>query len=308
MRKPQAVIAESDSVVERLEALLTRKARQSTDEWTFALQVVAPDGANPHDPRRSAAKALEEHLSEHLVGTAGWSDRARSSDQATELLQTWVVDEHRAFLGLTPSAIALSHAPGGRLRLERPADAPSRSGLKLEEAIEWCGTGPEKGDLVADLGAAPGGWTQVALDRGATVIAVDLAKVKVTAKTKRFEHLEENAFRYAPPEMIDWVLCDMAYRPLEVAQLLAKWARRSWARQLLANIKLPMKKKVEVLRKVLSILEDGGWTGLRARQLYHDRDEVTVFGWLNPAAAHRSTRAPFGREPRKRKPRPRRRR
>jgi 23S rRNA C2498 (ribose-2'-O)-methylase RlmM len=29
---------------------------------------------------------------------------------------------------------------------------------------------------------------------------------------------------------------------------------------------------------VREILTDGGWASLRARQLYHDRDEVTVAG------------------------------
>jgi 23S rRNA (cytidine2498-2'-O)-methyltransferase len=70
----------------------------------------------------------------------------------------------------------------------------------------------------------------------------------------------------------------MAWRPLEAASLLAKWARRRWARFLVANIKLPMKKKAEYLFRVRDILADGGWENLRARQLYHDRDEVTFAG------------------------------
>jgi 23S rRNA (cytidine2498-2'-O)-methyltransferase len=69
----------------------------------------------------------------------------------------------------------------------------------------------------------------------------------------------------------------MAWRPLEVAQLLAKWGRRGWASHLVANIKLPMKDKNPLLLRVRQVLtEDGGWEGLTMRQLYHDRDEVTV--------------------------------
>ena len=51
-----------------------------------------------------------------------------------------------------------------------------------------------------------------------------------------------------------------------------------WARFLVANIKLPMKKKAEYLFRVRDILGDGGWQNLRVRQLYHDRDEITVAG------------------------------
>jgi 23S rRNA (cytidine2498-2'-O)-methyltransferase len=45
---------------------------------------------------------------------------------------------------------------------------------------------------------------------------------------------------------------------------------------LVANIKLPMKKKAEMLVRVREILTDAGWKSLRIRQLYHDREEVTI--------------------------------
>jgi hypothetical protein len=67
-----------------------------------------------------------------------------------------------------------------------------------------------------------------------------------------------------------------------------------------------MRKKAEILEKVLGTLESGGWRGLRARQLYFDRDEVTVFGWLDPAVARRGVQPPFelrSRKGRRTKPR-----
>lgn len=291
MRRPDAVPPDPKVVSARLEPLLAGfRPRTGEAGWTWALQVVAPDASDPQDPRRPLAESLEADLED---GFSHWADRRQPASGATHLLQVWVVDESRVFLGFTPTGLALSWAPAGRLRLDRPTDAVSRSGSKLEEAIRWCGAGPEKGDIVADLGAAPGGWSQVVLARGATVIAVDIGRVKIDAPPKRFAHLKENAFRYAPPETLDWVVCDMAYRPLEVAKLLAKWGRRSWARQMIANVKLPMKRKADMVRQVLEILEAGGWKGLKARQLYHDRDEVTLFGWLSPGPAHRPAQAPF---------------
>jgi 23S rRNA (cytidine2498-2'-O)-methyltransferase len=111
-------------------------------------------------------------------------------------------------------------------------------------------------------------------------MAVDPAQLaRSLSGRKGLTHLRADAFRFDPEESsepIDWLFCDMAWRPLEAAGLLAKWARRKWARLLVANIKLPMRKKAEHLFRVREILEDGGWTSLRARQLYHDRDEVTL--------------------------------
>ncbi len=69
----------------------------------------------------------------------------------------------------------------------------------------------------------------------------------------------------------------MAWRPLEVAQLLARWGRRRWATLLVANLKLPMKDKLPILwRCRQTLVQHGQWKHVRVRQLYHDRDEVTV--------------------------------
>jgi 23S rRNA (cytidine2498-2'-O)-methyltransferase len=92
----------------------------------------------------------------------------------------------------------------------------------------------------------------------------------------RVKHLKSSAFEFEPDEPVDFLFCDMAWRPLEVAQLLGKWARKGWAAQLVANIKLPMNDKLPMLLRVRRALEDGGWKQLRMRQLYHDRDEITV--------------------------------
>jgi 23S rRNA (cytidine2498-2'-O)-methyltransferase len=95
---------------------------------------------------------------------------------------------------------------------------------------------------------------------------------------RRLTHVRASAFAWQPAEPVDWLFCDMAWRPLEVASLLAKWARRRWAHLLVANLKLPMKRKAEMALRLRRTLAEGGWGSLRLRQLYHDREEVTVLG------------------------------
>jgi 23S rRNA (cytidine2498-2'-O)-methyltransferase len=68
----------------------------------------------------------------------------------------------------------------------------------------------------------------------------------------------------------------MVWRPIEVAQMLGRWARRRDTRMLVANFKLPMKRKAETVREIRAMLESGGWRGVRTRQLYHDREEITA--------------------------------
>jgi 23S rRNA (cytidine2498-2'-O)-methyltransferase len=182
-----------------------------------------------------------------------------------------------AVLGIVSRAEAVSWSPAGRQRMHRTGDAPSRAGLKLEEAWTLLGLWPSAGETCVDLGAAPGGWTARALDHGARVVAVDRAALAPeVARHPRLKHVRTSAFAYQPDDPVDWLLCDMAWRPLEVAALLARWGREGWAVHLVANLKLPMRDKVPTLVRARALLEEAGWKAVRMRQLYHDRDEVTV--------------------------------
>jgi 23S rRNA (cytidine2498-2'-O)-methyltransferase len=196
------------------------------------------------------------------------------------LVQLCVVDERRALVGGLELADALSPWPGGRARMRVSGERPSRAARKLEEAFAWLGVAPGPGEVCVDLGAAPGGWSWVLLERGARVVAVDPARLQPDLLARRgLAHRQMSAFAYAPDEPVDWLLCDMAWRPLEVATLLAKWGRRAWARMLVANLKLPMKRKAEMVTRLREIVESGGWQRVRTRQLYHDREELTLVAY-----------------------------
>jgi len=222
--------------------------------------------------------AVVGELAEQVQTHLGPKPRAER-DGKLVLGQLCLFTQDRVAVGIVGARHAVSLAPGGRARMAHDPKDPSRAALKLEEALADLGLEPGRGETCADLGAAPGGWTQRLVRRGAKVIAVDPAKLTPElARHPKVDHRLESAFSFAPEEPLDWLFCDMAWRPLEVAQLLAKWARRGWALHLVANIKLPMKDKNPVLFRVRHILEQGGWQALRIRQLYHDRDEVTVMG------------------------------
>lgn len=201
----------------------------------------------------------------------------KASEQGSWLGQVCLIGPGVGVVGRVRAREALCLSAGGRARMKRTSEAPSRAAMKLDEALDWYGVSPGKGDLCVDLGSAPGGWTRRLVERGARVWSVDPANLAPDVlKLPRVKHFHESAFEFVPDEPVDWLFCDMAWRPLEVAQLLGKWARKGSASQLVANIKLPMKDKLPTLFRVKLALEDGGWKHLRTRQLYHDRDEITV--------------------------------
>jgi 23S rRNA (cytidine2498-2'-O)-methyltransferase len=178
--------------------------------------------------------------------------------------------------------------PMGILRQKMPPEAPSRSTLKLAEAFEVL-LGHDQtrllraGMTAVDLGAAPGGWTWQLVRRGIKVYAIDNGPMKgAVLGHPLVEHLRVDGFRFRPRRQVDWLVCDMVERPQRVAALMADWIINGTAQHAIFNLKLPMKKRTETVYTALSDLrrqlDDAGVRyRLNARQLYHDREEITVY-------------------------------
>jgi len=178
--------------------------------------------------------------------------------------------------------------PGGILRLRMPRAAPSRSTLKVEEALLRLMSEQERSDtlqagmIAADLGAAPGGWTWQMVRRHLRVIAVDNGPMDPALMDSGLvSHLKQDAFTWKPTQATDWLLCDIVDKPSRVMDRIGLWLEQGWTRHALFNLKLPMKQPWPVVRDLLDglnyRLETAGiGAEIRARQLYHDREEITV--------------------------------
>jgi 23S rRNA (cytidine2498-2'-O)-methyltransferase len=177
----------------------------------------------------------------------------------------------------------------GISRQSMPAEAPSRSTMKLAEAIEVFMDRSEQTRLLrhgmqaVDLGAAPGGWTWQLVKRGIRVTAVDNGPMKgALINHPLVQHLKQDGFKYAPRKAVDWLVCDMVEKPSKVATLIGEWFAAGWCKHAIFNLKLPMKQRVAALDSALGGIrkrldEEGINYRMIAKQLYHDREEVTVF-------------------------------
>lgn len=179
--------------------------------------------------------------------------------------------------------------PQGIPRLKFPREAPSRSTLKLEEALltlldpgereRWL----KPGMTAVDLGAAPGGWTWQLVRRSLRVTAVDNGPMDAALmQSGLVAHTREDGFRFRPKKAVDWMVCDMVEQPRRIAELVARWFADGWCRQSIFNLKLPMKKRYAETMLCLDLIRGklagaGRDVELRAKQLYHDREEITVF-------------------------------
>lgn len=177
----------------------------------------------------------------------------------------------------------------GIMRLKFPREAPSRSTLKLEEAFhvfipqkEW-DTRLASGMRSVDLGASPGGWTYQLVQRSMWVEAVDNGMIAESLmQTGQVRHYRDDGFKFSPRRgNAYWLVCDMVEKPARVANLVGNWLIEGWCQEAIFNLKLPMKKRYETVKQILEALhvqlaEAGIKVKMQVKQLYHDREEVTV--------------------------------
>ncbi|MEX2474802.1 23S rRNA (cytidine(2498)-2'-O)-methyltransferase RlmM [Marinobacter sp.] len=178
---------------------------------------------------------------------------------------------------------------GGIPRLRLLASAPSRSALKLEEAwkvflpldqaLDYLGGGKR----AVDLGAAPGGWTWQLVQQGMMVTAVDNGPMNADLMaTGQVEHVGADGYFWKPKRAVDWMVCDIVDHPRRTAHMVVDWLGNGLCRFSVFNLKLPMKKRYDewvICRDIIhaGLADTGRRFRLRARHLYHDREEITCF-------------------------------
>jgi 23S rRNA (cytidine2498-2'-O)-methyltransferase len=213
-----------------------------------------------------------------------------TSDPSPRLPRLHVVFTSKERALVATSAASWNSAwPMGIPRLKMPRDVPSRSTLKLAEAIGAFLSDDEQlrlmrpGMRAVDLGAAPGGWTWQLSQRGLRVTAVDNGPLKGSVVDDPLvTHLREDGMTWRPQRAVDWLVCDIVLQPFRIAELVARWIAEGTARRTIFNLKLPMKKRYDEVQRcaqrMLEITERSGMRAdLRLRQLYHDREEVTGY-------------------------------
>jgi 23S rRNA (cytidine2498-2'-O)-methyltransferase len=176
---------------------------------------------------------------------------------------------------------------GGQRRMADDDLAPSRSYLKVEEAYAVLGREPAPGELVVDLGAAPGGWSYSAAKRGARVIALDNGPLKGGALDHPLiEHRRADAYGYRPEpgQRADWMFCDLVDDPHEVLRrIVTPWLDGAWCRRFVVILKFGRVDPLALLREVRApdYVFSRRAPGTRVRHLYHDREEFTLVGELS---------------------------
>lgn len=184
-------------------------------------------------------------------------------------------------LALAKAEDSLSDWPGGRVRLARGNGLVSRAEFKLEELFMVTDLKlPERG-VAVDLGASPGGWTRILRLQGLTVWAVDPADLdeRVSADPGvRHARTTAGQFFRESSQRFDLVVNDMRMVPLRSCDVMLEAAGHLRPGALaVMTLKISDRRPVELVRTCLAKLRSS-YDIVFARQLQHNRHEVTVVG------------------------------
>jgi 23S rRNA (cytidine2498-2'-O)-methyltransferase len=189
-----------------------------------------------------------------------------------------LLDGATCYMGMSHSRLNVSTWSGGMIHYKKDDVDISRAKYKLIEAISTFKLDLSKVHNALDLGAAPGGWTSVLLEKEIAVTAVDITDMDVRlSKYKNYTNIKGNISGLDLPEQsFDFLTSDISLNAKSTATMINKASRflknNGYA---IVTVKLmgdkvrrSIKEVKEIYQEVFEIEE--------VKQLFHNRDEVTM--------------------------------
>ena len=241
-----------------------------SQDATFSVQARTLDT----DTMKSYRNEFRDHLSS-LLSEQGYEEDKK---KASQILSAFITNK-TVYLGCGSEHLNLSSWNGGMMHCAKEGMI-SRAEFKLLEAVEVFGIDINNHHNAADLGAAPGGWSNELLNYGLKVTAIDPAKMdRELLKNPNLTHFKEMTQTYLERDLdttFDLVVNDMKMDVIESASITNEFDKvLSEDGLVLMTFKLPnkysylnVKHGMEELNKCYDLVT--------ARQLFHNRSEVTV--------------------------------
>jgi 23S rRNA (cytidine2498-2'-O)-methyltransferase len=237
----------------------------------IAVQIRKPDGLESACSLQEIRQAIEQAFQDRFGCSFVRSD--------ADWIVSGFIGADRAWLGISRPETNLSDWPGGAVRFQREEGQISRAKFKLLEAERVFGLDFSKYRHALDIGAAPGGWTSLLLERGLHVTAVDPAALDPgLLADKKLTFLQRNADSVTfDVETFDLLVCDMSWSPRKMAMLVSSLlysVRRGGT--VIITLKLMHGKAFQAIKETVQSFQTH-LTLCRAKQLFHNREELTLY-------------------------------
>jgi 23S rRNA (cytidine2498-2'-O)-methyltransferase len=195
----------------------------------------------------------------------------------------WIISVYASkkslYMGCSLPRDNLSDWPGGSVRFRKEEGLISRAAFKLLEAERAFDLPLDQFSNALDLGAAPGGWTSVLLERGLKVTAVDPAEIDPSLELHpRLRHMRKNAAEVSfPPGTFDIMVCDMSWDPHHTCRLVSALAPALTAGGSgIITLKLMYRKPFQSIQDLTEAYREN-FDIRKVKQLFHNREEVTMW-------------------------------
>lgn len=199
--------------------------------------------------------------------------------QSPELILSIYAGAQELYAGWGTPEEQLSDWPGGAVRFQREDGQISRAKFKLLEAERAFNLDFAAFREALDIGAAPGGWTQLLLERGLYVTSVDPADLHPSLEQyTKLTYWKKNASEVKfQAETFDLLVCDMSWSPMQMSKLvLEQIGALAYGGTAIITVKLMHKKPLQTIRDVIAKLQTA-FELKKAKQLFHNRDEITLY-------------------------------
>ncbi|MDF2890642.1 MAG: SAM-dependent methyltransferase [Clostridia bacterium] len=189
-----------------------------------------------------------------------------------------LLDEANCYIGMSPSELNLSSWSGGMVHYKKEDADISRAKYKLMEALDTFELNLSDIRSALDLGAAPGGWTSVLLEKKIAVTAVDTGDMDIRLnKYQNYTNIKANASEIELPEQsFDLLTSDVSWNAKNTAVLVnraSKFLRDGG--YAIVTVKLMGDKVRRTIREVKEIYQEI-FDVMATKQLFHNRDEITL--------------------------------
>ena len=190
-----------------------------------------------------------------------------------------LLDNSDFYIGYSLSKHNISDWNGGNIKFAKDENVISRAEFKLLEAIVSFDLKKYLKNTAVDLGASPGGFTKILCDYCDKVYAVDPAVLdERVLKNKKVIHkkMTSQQFFRENNEQFNCITNDMKmdmYDSIDIIIDSHEYLEKDGI--IIMTLKLPKNNQMKKVNKGLEILNKK-YTILYARQLFHNRSEITV--------------------------------
>lgn len=205
----------------------------------------------------------------------------RTARSGEAVLDCCLVEPNQWWIGWHRATTLPTRWPGGVPSIEIESEIISRAYVKLAEALRWSQLPMAKGDLCAEIGSAPGGASQLLLERGMYVLGIDPAEMdEQILAHPNFAHIRARAAEVKHSEFsrVRWLLADSNIPPVQTLDDIEPivTSDETHIRGLVLTLKLADWELAQQIPAYLDRVRSWGYKYVRARQLAFNRQEICV--------------------------------